>query len=61
MKTDEAIQNLADGFCKIGQGEQFRNMYVESLTALVRMAKMEYRIDPDGDADKVAAILKGSK
>lgn len=38
--TDEAIENLADAFCKLSSPEH-RQIYIESLQSIARLAQGE--------------------
>jgi hypothetical protein len=56
MKTDEAIDVLASGFCKISGGAVEKEFYVTALKSLVKLAKSEQAADLDCDMDRLKEI-----
>jgi hypothetical protein len=59
-KVETAISNLADGFCKIGQGKEQRDLYVKALESLIRMAISEHDLACDLDYARCMGIVKGN-
>ena len=51
MKTEAAVENLVDAFCKLSNPE-YKDLYTTALQSIVRMAKAEQLLEMQRDFNR---------
>lgn len=59
--TSKSIEKLANTFCKIGQSDKNKDLYLRSLEGLVRLAISEHNLSVDLDYAKCMSMLSVPK
>ena len=59
--TSKSIEKLANAFCKIGQGDKNKDLYLRSLERFVRLAILEHNLSVDLDYAKCISMLSVQK